>query len=323
MSSGGSNGPDVVVNGGANVYDRAVCFDSPVAMDTGLFVDPNDKTLAQLRSDLNLRLGFGKSNLMPPDHNALLDSFLQDANEQCYWRYPQIHTERWWGVQTNPGQRFYDVPIDCTKALEFRRITWAGVADGLRRVEQWGAERVLPAGAFIIPIGGGRFDYEVTVSGATGTVEPVWPLVDGQTVVDGAVTFTCRARPQARWYPLRSGIEPTDFIRDTMQSRPTTYELRQYLEIFPEPDATYVIWLKGHLGVRRFTEEDDLPTVDSRAVFLLALANAKAHFGHPDANNYVKQFEVLIRKFTAGAHGTRKYVPGERRKEDAVRPKVV
>jgi len=38
------------------------------------------------------------------------------------------------------------------------------------------------------------FVYECTVAGTTGTTEPTWPVVEGQTVVDGTVTWTCRRR---------------------------------------------------------------------------------------------------------------------------------
>lgn len=321
--AGGSNGAEVIVNGGANTYDRAICFDAPVAFDSGLFVDPSLGTLGSLRAKLNLRLGFGANAIPSPGHNELLNEFLADAQEQAYWRYEGLRTERWWGWQTNPGQRFYDVPIDCTKALEFRKITWAGVADGLRAVTLWDDSAALSLGQFIVPTIYRDFDYEVTVAGTTGAVEPTWPTVDGATVVDGTVTFTARAKPQAQWYPLTAGIPPQEYTRDTVRMRPTRYELREYLEVFPAPDKAYVVWLKGHMGLRRFTQDADTTTIDARAVLLLALANAKAHYGQPDANNYVQQFEVLIRKYTAGTHGTRRYVPGDRRPPEPAKPRTV
>ena len=50
--------------------------------------------------------------------------------------------------------------------------------------------------------------------------------------------------------------------------------------------------------------------MDDELVFLLALANAKAHYGKPDANNYIQQLETMMLNLVAGAHNTRRYVPG-------------
>ena len=45
-------------------------------------------------------------------------------------------------------------------------------------------------------------------------------------------------------------------------------------------------------------------------MFLLALANAKAHYGKPDANNPVHELEVMISNLVAGSHNTARYIPG-------------
>lgn len=315
--SGGSNGP-LIVNGGANVYDRAVCFDAPVEFDTGLYVDPSIKTLLDLRTSLVRRLGFAANSTLSPGMADLLDDFLRDAQEQAYWRYPQLRTERWWGWQVDAGQRFFDVPIDCTKALNFRRITDAWLEDtGGRWVQKWVADTELTLGTFVIPSVRGDFDYEVTAYGGTGLTEPTWPTVDGGTVVSGSVTFTARSR-NSRWVPLIAGIDPGMFNLDTVRTRPTHYELRAGLEIYPAPDQPYIVWLKGHMGLARFIQATDTCTIDAHAIFLLALANAKAHYGQPDAGNYVQQFEVYIRKLTAGAHGANRYLAARDTRGDSL-----
>lgn len=244
--AGGENGPPIL-NGGSNDYDRDICFDSPVEMDTGLYSEVgNHKTLTQLREELMVRLGFAAQLANPPPGMAaLLNSFLQDAQEQLYFRYDTLRTERWFTWQTSIGSRFYDVPIDCLESLNFRKIT----------------------GAY---------------------------LQDGET-----------------WYPLQAGIDPLLF-NITANGLPTNYELRKYVEIFPAPDsADYLIRLKGHIGLLKFTDNDDRTTIDSRPVFLMALANAKAHYGQPDAGNYIGQLETLIRGLVAGAHGTKRYILGD------------
>jgi hypothetical protein len=242
----GKNG-QILVNGGSSDYTRFLCYDAPVDYNTGLFSDPTTKTLGQLKLDLLARLGYSAQGY-PPGMEALLTSFLQDAQEQAYWRYPVLHTEKWFPWQTQVGQRFYDVPIDCTKYLNFRRVTAAFLQD------------------------------------------------------DDA------------WFPLVAGINPLLF-NQTMNSLPQYYELREALELWPAPDkATYIIWLKGHIGLMPLEADDDRTTIDSRVVFLAALANAKAHYGQPDAGRYDREVEILIGRMAAGTHYTKRYIPGEKPK---------
>lgn len=76
----------------------------------------------------------------------------------------------------------------------------------------WAASTAYALGDFVRPTSiadGSLFVYECTVAGTSGTTEPTWPTVDGQTVVDGSVTWTARQRKtfraMATGYPQRSG----------------------------------------------------------------------------------------------------------------------
>lgn len=127
--SGGSNGP-IIVNGGSSDYNRPLCYNAPVDYDSGQFANPTDKTLGQLRRELLVRLGFSAQADNPPQGMVdLLNSFLQSANVEMYERYPQARRVLWFGWQTQVGERFYDIPIDCTKYLDARRVLWAGLQD--------------------------------------------------------------------------------------------------------------------------------------------------------------------------------------------------
>lgn len=242
MSTPGSNGP-AIVNGGDNDYDRTVAFDAPVAMDSGLYVDPGLKTLAQLREMLMVRLGYAAMLASPPPGmKEELNSFLEDAQAQLYVRYSTFRIERWWTWLLQPGQRFYDVPVDGVTALNFRKISWAGIDDN------------------------------------------------------------------GRWTPLIAGIDPV-LYNGPQTGLPSHYELRDAIEVWPAPDTAATLRLKGHLGLKRFTEDTDTPTIDTHAVFLFALALAKAHRGQPDAANYARMAERYIGGLVAGEHGTRRYIP--------------
>lgn len=158
-----------------------------------------------------------------------------------------------------------------------------------------------------------------------------WPLVQGVRMYDlpdNQETCTKKLDPRKLtwvgterdgvWLPLISSIPPELYSYNTT-GRPVRYEIRQCIEVWPTPDATNGnLIIKGHFGLERFTEDGDKTTIDSLPVFQVAIANAKAHYRQPDANNYIQQMEALIRDLTAGLHGTRRYIPGRRADEDYV-----
>jgi hypothetical protein len=125
------------------------------------------------------------------------------------------------------------------------------------------------------------------------------------------------------WYPLIQGIPPQLYTMITKPWRPARYEIRQAIEIYPVPDQTYWLWVKGHFGLMPFAISTDKTTLDSELVYLHALANAKAHYGQPDANNVMSQAADYLGQLTAGTHGTRTYVPGTTAVPPAIRPTLI
>lgn len=218
---------------------------------------PNNRTLKALRDDLARRLGYGAQvNNLPPGMTDLLNSFLIEAQELLYRRYDVLRTERFYTWDMTAGVRLYDLDANrdtCTKRLDPRKITWAGVSQGCND-----------------------------------------------------------------WTELRCGINPLLYSHD-MTGRPSHYEIRQCIEVWPAPaDNSYQLRIKGHFGLEAFAADTDKTTIDDRPVFLLALANAKAHYGKPDANNYIQQMETMLLGLVAGAHQTRRYIPGRDRSADYV-----
>jgi hypothetical protein len=125
------------------------------------------------------------------------------------------------------------------------------------------------------------------------------------------------------WQTLLCGIDPTVYS-SRIQSFPQRYEIRQCIEVWPAPaDDTWLLRLKGDFGLAPLVQDDDTTTVDADAIKLLALANAKAHYGQPDAPNYMTQLTTLLGDLNSGSHLTRRYIPGERRLPNAVPPKLV
>lgn len=215
-----------------------------------------NKTLATLRADLMVRLGFAaQKNNPPPGMTDLLNSFLIEAQELLYRRYDVLRTLRFYSWNLQAGVKFYDINANvetCTKRLDPRKVNWVGV------------------------------------------------------------------QVQGVWYPLECGIPPPLYSQNP-GGRPLRYEIRQCIEVWPVPATTEgTLVIKGDFGLEPFAADTDTTTIDDRLVFLLALANAKAHYGKPDANNYIAQMEQMMVNLVAGAHNTRRYIPGRPREFDMV-----
>lgn len=120
---------------------------------------------------------------------------------------------------------------------------------------------------------------------------------------------------------LQYGV-PSALVAQNITGWPTHYEVRQCLELWPAPEATEgFLRIKGHFKASAFASDNDVATVDDHAVFLLALANAKAHYKQPDARDVMGQFEVYLQNLVSGTHGTARYVPGRHAEPVYVEPR--
>jgi hypothetical protein len=125
------------------------------------------------------------------------------------------------------------------------------------------------------------------------------------------------------WYPLIQGIPPQLYTMITKPWRPARYEIRQGIEVYPMPDQTYWLWFRAHFGLMQFIEDTDTTTIDCELVFLHALANAKSHYGQPDANNIEAQANAYRAELIAATHQTAHYIPGTIAVPPAVRPTLI
>jgi len=111
-----------------------------------------------------------------------------------------------------------------------------------------------------------------------------------------------------RWLPMVGGINPANFT-NTAQSIPTNYEFREYFEVWPEPEKAYTVYLKGHFGLRAFESDSDTVTIDPEPVLMQAVVWGKAHYGHPDALNWLRDMNTLIGRLNAGTFASNRYIP--------------
>ena len=125
------------------------------------------------------------------------------------------------------------------------------------------------------------------------------------------------------WYPLIEGIPAPLYTMLAKPWRPARYEIRNAIELYPAPDQTYWLWVKGHFGLQSFSAPSDITTIDSELVFLHALANAKSHYGQPDANNIEAQANAFRAELVASSHKTGHYIPGTIAVPPAVRPTLI
>lgn len=66
----------------------------------------------------------------PPGVDAMVNSALQDAQEQLYFRYTALRHKRWWMWTLTADSRFYDVVKDGTLNVDFRKVESVWIEEG-------------------------------------------------------------------------------------------------------------------------------------------------------------------------------------------------
>lgn len=119
------------------------------------------------------------------------------------------------------------------------------------------------------------------------------------------------------------GIRMEDWNFMDTQSFPARHERFAQILIYPKADTTYTVrvWFVGDLG--RFTESDDRATLDDEMIFLHALANAKAHYRHPDAQTYQGQLNTLLASLRGQSFGSNGVYRRDERPSAEAKPAVV
>lgn len=121
------------------------------------------------------------------------------------------------------------------------------------------------------------------------------------------------------YIPMRSGIPALMHSYDAITGLPQRYEIRQCIEVWPAPDITAgFLIVKGNFGLLPLVDDDDRASIDDMLICDLALASLKRHFRQPDAEDYVAYEETYLNNLVAGSHGTKRYVPGQRRGDEVV-----
>lgn len=311
---GGINGPPVL-NGAQFVYPR--------------------KTLAKLRENLVKRVGFSAMlpNL-PPGLETLMDSFLESSHSHIYLRYPMLRSRRWWSIDVIQGSRFYDVPYTGAYSGENETIAFVDSnPDTITRSDggDFTTDGFIAGVKFRIT-GSALNDQVVQVDSSTASTitlvstdslaveaagEPVILMSLDFEYMDMRSLGSAWIKEDDTWCSLIQGIKP-ELFNMTNQLKPEFFDLREFIELWPEPDKPYTLYIYGEKGIGSFEFDTDYTSVDPDAVFALALAKAKYHYGQPDYRDYYAEFNALIGKHNSGTFGDRRFIPRSRELPEGV-----
>lgn len=98
---------------------------------------------------------------------------------------------------------------------------------------------------------------------------------------------------------------------DQEEGDPTSYStLNGQIELHPIPSGDCKLELEYLAGKNRFAQPADRPSVPDRLVFQYALANAKAHFRHPDSQAAGSSFQAMLSKAKMAQKENRRYFAG-------------
>lgn len=219
-------------------------------------------TLANLRTQLSKRLGFGSQANTAGPFQDLLTAALIDAHEQLVIQYVWPEERRDWIFALLAGQTLYKLPVS----------TDARTPDPERII----AVSVQVNSIWSPPLHRGVDPALYTI--ITNGIPTRYDIAHG----NGAA--------------LPDGIGPTDPVLEVWQAPATTYNLR----------------IRAYAMPRAFAADADTSTVDSRLLFLMTLANMKAHYGQPDASSIANQLQLRLRKLRARNHNGQTY----RRQDD-------
>jgi hypothetical protein len=116
---------------------------------------------------------------------------------------------------------------------------------------------------------------------------------------------------------MEQGI--TEYDRSlTSRSHPTRYDtLNGQMEVWPVPDTPYDVIVEYTASQPRFSADSDRPGVPDRLILLYAIAQAKSHYRHPDAQAAGAIFTQMLRQEISDSHENRRYLVGTQEPQSA------
>lgn len=86
-----------------------------------------ERTLLEMRADIQVRLGFGMAGQSGVVNAPLIDSMLRSSQEQLYTQFDWAKLKAVLNRSTGQNQQFYDYPADCNvERIQAIYLTWGG-----------------------------------------------------------------------------------------------------------------------------------------------------------------------------------------------------
>lgn len=110
---------------------------------------------------------------------------------------------------------------------------------------------------------------------------------------------------------LSQGITEVDRSFDELRQYPQKYDnLDGQIELWPIPDQQYQLLVEYKSGKPRFDRTSDRPGAPDRLLFLYALALAKGHLKHPDAQVSAESFKSMLAREKSKQKENKRYFAG-------------
>jgi hypothetical protein len=136
--------------------------------------------------------------------------------------------------------------------------------------------------------------------------------IEDEDIDPGTVKALWLIRSSSERVLMEQGIDEGHRSFTTRQY-PTRYDtLNGQCEVWPTPDQAYQMTIEYLALQPRFTQDADRPGVPDRLVLLYAIATAKSHYRHPDAQVAGTTFANMLRIEKVKQHENRRYIVGGR-----------
>lgn len=136
--------------------------------------------------------------------------------------------------------------------------------------------------------------YETKQTGASATLID-YPATADQDRIKALSVYRGGVWSKA----LVKGIAPELYTYQANESWPQRWEPYAQIEIWPQTDADYAVRIFFIKALDAFTGDTDRASIDDTMIMLVAKANMKAHYRHPDAARYDTQASALINSLKA------------------------
>jgi len=169
-------------------------------------------------------------------------------------------------------------------------------------------------------------EHDWFFTAATGSANVAYPTdafgeCNPDKIVEVHVNIGSAGAPDYR--EVKEGITP-QFRNQVVASTPWRYERRlDGLEFAPARDKDYPMLIKSMRVLTPLRDDSNTLSIDKKLIFALALAAAKSHYRHPEAQLYLTKAQGILNAAKWDNAGPRVFHPNDNRDDPMPRPVVV